>query len=186
MSEQELKDAWKRDGSRLNMTTDMATRMIYNQKTTALERLAERYKRFSILGIVFAILGFLTGLNPHILDVKYRMVYIIWYCGLMLACAVIDRYLYMKVSGINVYTMPTAEVIKRAIQCRRLHLRSMCFLIPIALGFIGFIIWIFSDEEYVVYGIGCGFIIGLTIGLFKLAEFMRDYRYLSEDEPDND
>lgn len=186
MSEQELKDAWKREGNNLNPNAEIAARMINTRRTTALQRLADRYRRFSFLGLMFALLGLLTGLNPHVFDIEYRLVYIIWYCGLMLTCAVIDRYLYMKVSGIDVVTMPTMTVIKRAMECRKLHIRSICFLLPLAIGFIGFIAWIFSDEKYVIYGIVCGFIFGLVVGLFKLAEFMRDYRNIFEDDYKNE
>ncbi len=182
MSEQELKDAWRREGHNLSSNVDMPSMTVNTRRTTALQRLADRYRRFSFMGLMLAFLGIVTGLNPHIIDTEYRLVYIVWYSGLMLVCAVIDRYLYMKVSDINVVTMPTMTVIKRAMECRKLHLRSICFLLPLAIGFVSFIAWVFSDEKYALYGIVCGFTLGLVVGLFKLAEFMRDYRNIFDED----
>lgn len=179
MNENELKEAWKQGGIELERNGGSGI-FCDSTRRTPLEKLALRYKRFSVMGVVCILLG-LSWLNIPDLQLKNRILTVVFYCLMMLICAVTDRYLYMKLSSINISSTPTARVIETVRKCRKIHLIFICFSIPMAIALIGFIAWQFSNSIYMLICIIVGAVTGLVIGIFQLMEFLRDYRDLLND-----
>lgn len=178
MNEEELRKHWRQ--SRENQSGDTLTgseaeAIMRGKRKTALTRLADRYARFSNLAFVFVLITPTWTANPVIAgDHKTPiMIYMVLY---FLICGSIDRYICHKVKAINVFEMPTAEVIGRAMECRLLHLRSMAFLIPLAIGLIALISWSHSWNYLINISIISGAALGVAIGFFQFRRFMRDYR----------
>ncbi len=179
MKENELKEAWKQGGIELERNGGGGC-FCDSTRQTPLEKLAKRYKRFSVLGAVCILIG-LSWLNMPELQIKNRIFISVFYCLIMLICAVTDRYLYMRLSSINISTTPTARVIEVVKKCKKIHLIFICFSIPVVIVFIGFIGWQLCNNIYMLMGIIVGAVTGFVIGLFQLFEFLRDYRDLLND-----
>lgn len=73
-------------------------------------------------------------------------------------------------------SMAVGEVSRLATFYRKRHLQFMIILIPIAIALLGSFIYVMVDNIYFIYGVICGAVIGLAIGIFQFMEFMADYR----------
>lgn len=182
MTPDEIKQTWKQAAQRISQPTiDEYERMYRNNKETALESLANKYKRFSIIGfaMVFCSVGWMaSGLPFESPEWKFIVSAVMMvYFG---CCACIDRWLYKGVSSIDCYTMTVSEVIDKAMYYRKKHLQSMIFLIPFALLVVGLMAYSFKADVYILYGMGAGFLVGIIIGTFQFKEFMSEYRKIKE------
>ncbi len=183
MTPEEIKKTWAEASRRLYAPTPEEFETMYRQrKETALDRLAERYRRFSRLGLIMAIacaLWMVADLQFPDPRMKYvtSIVFVIYF----LTCSVIDNHLYHDISSIDCYTMSVSEVIAKALACRKKHLQSMILLIPFAILVAGVLAYSFISEPYMLYGMAAGFVVGLIIGLQQFRRFMAEYRTLSRD-----
>lgn len=179
-----IKQIWDETDARLSrlerQTEDLARQGRDNRRRTALDRLMERYRRFSIIGLLLAVMivmqtlaGFYEG--PYGIAVGITGVLLGCICSLM------DRWLYLKLKEIDIARMTVAEVSKRALLCRRRHLQFICFSLPMVLLMILFIMLSKNLNLYMIYGMIGGFVFGLALGLRELFKFLSDYRTLSED-----
>lgn len=179
MEEDNMKRVWRDSGALENkgslLRTAASEQILYNGRKTALMRLADRYTKFYRISLVF------TVITPCMFagTVRYggSMPYI-WLAFTLyfLTAAVIDWHLSRKVAGIRVDAMPTSEVIRRAMGCRKLHLQSMMFLLPFAIAVITLLAWSMDFETYFVISLLAGFVVGVVIGVMQFIDFMRDYR----------
>ena len=94
-------------------------------------------------------------------------------------CSTIDWWLYRGVSSINCFNMSVSEVVGKAVYYKKKHLQSMLFLIPFAVIVFGVMIYSFKADEYVIYGMIAGVLVGLTIGYRQFREFMEEYKVLT-------
>lgn len=175
-----LSDNWNTTKTLLDKNSP-APSMPDPDRRTALENLARRYRRFSILGAVSAPLSlmwlrmpsdfafYFNGYNMN----PWITVFLILY---FTVCSLIDYRFYIMISGIDPVSMPVAEVLRKTIRCRKLHLYSIMYVAPVALFFISGIIYLGHGDSYFVAGVLCGAILGLAIGLRQLMLFLNDYR----------
>lgn len=183
MTPEEIKKTWAEAARKLYAPTPEELEIMYiGRKETALEGLAQRYRRFSRLGLVMAIVSvfwMFSGIQPEIPSMKYviAILFVIYFA----TCSVIDNWLYRGVASINCFTMPVSEVIDRALYYRRKHLQSMILLIPFAIIVLGTLAYSFMSDIYTIYGIIAGFIAGVAIGLRQFHQFMAEYRTISKD-----
>ena len=151
------------------------------KKKTALMRLANRYKRFHYLSLIMAAASLIWTGSP-LFPGKYKIALCIYMVAYFLICSLVDWWLYMQISSIDVLRMQTMTVIKKTMNCRKRHLQSILFLIPLALGLMALYFFSFGGDEYILFGILGGFIIGLVIGLRQLSEFLNDYKAINPSE----
>ncbi|MDE7414678.1 MAG: hypothetical protein K2N05_12935 [Muribaculaceae bacterium] len=182
MTPEEIKQTWREAAQRISQPTlDEYERMYRNKKETALESLAKRYHRFSMLGFAMVLCSF-GWMGCHLPFETEESKYIV--SGVMMIyfglCAIIDRWLYKGVCSIDCYTMTVSEVIAKAMYYRKKHLQSMVFLIPCAIAVVGLMAYSFKSEKYILYGMAAGAIVGLVIGSFQFREFMDEYRKIKE------
>ena len=178
----ELRRAWK-EGFRAASSHDYDELIDINnsnQRKTALENLAERYKRFAILGTAMILVS-TCYLNAHIFPEPYN---IILACGMMVyfaIAAMMDWWLYRGVKSIDIYRESVSEVSRRARYYRRRHLQFMAVLVPIMIALLVVMFTATISNRYMTAGLIAGALFGLVIGLFALTRFMDEYRSLTSE-----
>lgn len=160
--------------------------IVNRRRTTALQSLAKRYRIFSaISAIAIIFIPFVFMRIPT--DTAAS-----WATGIFtgiyfLTASVMDSWLASGVSSIDCSTMSVSEVIRRAMLYRKRHLQFMMVLIPMAVILIGGLIYITlndlsvidgADRRYFLFGIVCGALAGVAIGIGQFMQFMRSYRDL--------
>ncbi|MDE6279078.1 MAG: hypothetical protein K2M05_03815 [Paramuribaculum sp.] len=183
MTPDEIKQTWNDAARRFyNPTPEELMKMYQSGKTTALDNLAQKYRRFSILGFVMALLSIQFLINKAlILDDSMRYIVTIAFMLYFALASSIDHWLSKGVASINCYTMPVSEVAAKALYYKKIHHRSMIILIPFALALIGLLGYALRSEEWFILGIACGFLVGAIIGVRQYIEFMSLYRRLTSD-----
>lgn len=181
MDDDKMKAAWRNRNcdSSSGLINEANSKDIMDfRRETSLERLANRYKRFFMLGFcmiplvpAWVLAGVLTG--------PYQIPMMIFGMLYFLLCGCMDVYLYNQVREINVFTMTTGEVIEKAAKCRKLHLRYIMILLPLAIFLIIGLALINIDNKTMVLGICFGCAVGLAIGIMQLSRFMDDYRAIN-------
>lgn len=157
--------------------------IISGKKKTALQKLAERYRRFSIIGLVCAFQS-VTLMNPNIIPPgPYKTPLICLYIATMLLASAMDNRLCQGIRSIDVSEMTVAEVARMALHYRKRHLQCIAVLLPMAVVFISGIAMmaLSTGNEYILAGMVTGGIIGLLVGLNELRKFMSDYREITRE-----
>lgn len=183
MTVEELEKAWMALSDRIDRIEKNEIdncRLSVMKRRTALDNLALRYRKFSIIAFVMILPGMLSLLNPVFhSDIK------LWVAGFyavyMVLSGCMDLWLYKGVSAVDVTTMPVMEVYGLCRFYRRRHRQFMLMLIPLACGFIGLVCYAFRFEGYFIAGVIAGGILGLIIGTVQYFRFMSDYRAVTSD-----
>lgn len=155
-----------------------------NKKQTALESLIERYKRFSRLGL---ILAFVTPMNLFFILIRQTnigviatVLFTIFGILFFLLASFMDRWLALGISQIDLSEMSVSDVCRMAFYYRKKHFQCIAILLPLAIIYIGLMAWAFSSQEYTLYGIAIGAVVGLLIGSLQLRKFLDEYRGITE------
>lgn len=173
---EEIRKDWQEVNVNIPEKPDSYDKIINGKRKTALQNLAQRYRWFSNMALVFLLMVPLNLMNLHLFpDMKWRMVVVIWFCSFFIICSVMDRWLYHGIKQIDVVTMPVAEVVEKAIYYRKWHIRFIFMLLPMALGCLGLLAYLI-DDMYVRLGMITGFLVGVAMGIRQLLNFLADYR----------
>lgn len=183
MNEQEMKTAWESLSQRVTrleriMNTDCERASMPNA-STALAKLADRYKRFVMMSLGMTVAS-VCYLQADIIPGHARLPICIMMMVYFLVCAAMDYNLYRRIRAIDVTAMSVAEVSREAQACRKTHMKYVAILVPCAVVIIGAFVWAFSAEADAVYYIIGGAIVGLAIGTIMLRRFLRNYKELNE------
>ncbi|MDE6298937.1 MAG: hypothetical protein K2M10_04755 [Muribaculaceae bacterium] len=183
MTSEEIKRTWNEAAQRFYRPTPEEFEIMYREKKeTALERLAERYRRFSRMGLLMIVMWILFSLS-HVFTVGGPLKWII--CALMIVyfalCSCIDHWLYKGVSSIDCFTMTVSEVASKALYYRKKHLQSMILLIPFAFLAVGLLAYSFKAEPFMIYGILAGMLVGVALGYNQFRRFMKEYSIVAND-----
>lgn len=154
-----------------------------SRRKTALQRLSLRYLRFSRMSVGFMVLPVIYIFDKAIEPLSLRLSLSIFMILFFALASVMDYMLYRKINEIQVDRMSVTEVVRASMLCRKYHHRCIMVLMPMALIFVVTLVWIFSDNIYIMAGIATGFIFGLAIGLRKYLDFMYDYRIIKQSLP---
>ena len=179
MTERKLKDAWRTTAGHLRSDSSDAYATVNLGGKTTLDRLASRYRRFSIIAIVVGVLLASWNFNPVFDDMPHRLAIVAYGLVFFVVASLVDYRLYLIVRSIDPARMSVESVIRRCLHARKRHLQSIAFLMPMALGFLGFLGYSMSFDTYFLAGMVSGGIIGLGIGIKMLMDFMSDYRSLT-------
>ncbi len=156
--------------------------IINGKRKTALQSLAQRYRWFSNMGLLFLLMVPLNLLNLHLFpDLKMKTAILIWFASFFLICSVMDRWLYHGIKQIDVLTMSVSEVIEKALYYRKWHIRFIFILLPLALGCLGLMAYAI-DDIYVRLGMLAGFLAGVALGIRQLLNFLADYRAITSEK----
>lgn len=164
-----MKSQWRSANENIRLGSELK---INENRRTALDRLARRYRSFAILAT-----GLIFFFPPQLALTFHIPVWmIVWFILIMAASAITDYYLTYLVKRIDVATMPLNKVVEQTLKCRRIHLIFVAVNMPLALGFCGAFAYYCKADPYIISGIICGAILGLIMGLIVLFNFLRDYR----------
>ena len=178
-----LRKDWQNTNVSLSSGSDAYASIINGKRRTALDNLAERYRRFSVIALTLILLSFTWIFNPNMFpdNPRLRIAVGVSFAVYALIGSVMDRWLYLGIRSIDVVAMPVSEVIRKALFYRKRHLQFIAVLLPIVLTIIAVMAWS-MDNLYFRLGILFGLIAGIAIGLHHLFAFLADYRtIISED-----
>lgn len=149
------------------------------KRLTALQSLARRYKRFSIIAL--AVIPCSLGmLNLRFMTERTRLILVIGYAVFMFISSVMDSWLSRGISSIDCSRMSVSEVARKAMFYRKRHLQFMMILLPIAFALVGYIIFNSIANVYLCVGLIVGVLFGGAVGLRGFFDFMADYRTLTD------
>ena len=172
-----LRKDWQDASVSIRRNSESYESIINGKRRTALDNLAERYRRFSNLALILILMSFTWIFNPSMFPDNHSLGIVVGvsFAVYALICSVMDRWLYQGIRSIDVVAMPVSEVIRKALFYRKRHLQFIAILLPIVLAIIGVMAWS-MDNLYFRLGILVGFITGTAIGLRQLFAFLADYR----------
>lgn len=180
MTPNQLTSAWQAAGEKSDKDSRLG--QFDPRRRTALERLADRYRRFYTIALIMIPTSFMIFSNSHLLpELRNRVLIGVVFSIYFLTSFLMDRYLYHGVREIDCYSMTVNEVASRALKLRRFHLRCMAILLPVALAMVGLALYMFSFDFYFILGVGAGAFVGGLIGFFQYKEFMKEYRTLIDE-----
>lgn len=169
MNIEEMKSDWQSARNNIRPGSDPQTDA---GRKTALQRLGDKYHRFTVFSLVFVVIG------PSMLwSAGIRTWWIIaGYVLLLGGASVVDRWLAQNIRDIDLATMPVAEVLDRTLKCRKVHLTWAAVVGPVAIIWCALTAYAMQTDIYLVYGILTGALLGFIMGLHILLNFLRDYR----------
>ena len=178
-----LRKDWQDANVAIRSESDSYESIVNGKRKTALQNLADRYKRFSVMGIILILLSMSYMFNPNIFpgNMSWRIGLSIAFALYALTASVMDRWLYNGIRSIDVVTMPVREVIGKALFYKKRHLQFIAVLLPFVLAIIGAFAWK-GDNIYFRLGILIGFIAGTAMGIFHLMNFLSDYRTITSED----
>ncbi len=186
MTPEDMKKAWRNSAGKIRLTgsdnIDRMSGLSVFSKQTSLQRLSRNYMRFSRLSLFMCFFS-LVFIHFDIFPPVGRVLLTVLLCIYFAMASVMDYWLYVKTSSIDVFTMRVGEVAAIARRCRRRHHQFMLALLPFAMVIFGIIVYFpFKEGDSVWVGAVVGGVCGGAIGLRKYMQMMRDYRRLSEEE----
>ncbi len=155
--------------------------LIGSRRQNSLDSLADRYRRFMMLGFGMTLVS-ITFIFGHIFPRPFNYWIGITMWAYFLTGALMDTYLFRGIRSINIYKEGVAEVARQTRHYRRRHLQFMAILIPWMLLILVLMCCAFLPNEYMLWGIAFGFIVGLAIGLRQFFKFMEEYKELSAED----
>lgn len=183
--DEEMRRAWRE----LTQRVSQLEKTVYNEQVakavnpnavTALGNLAKKYRRFSLIGIIMFFVsigyGYLDFFPEHmrLLVSVSMMIY-------FLTVALMDNWLYRRVSDIDVMRMNVSEVSREAMFCRKRHLQFVAILIPMAIAVVIALFMALQGNPYAIWGGIAGLVIGLASGSMVLRSMMAEYKKLNAD-----
>ena len=143
-----------------------------DSRKTYLQRLSHKYTRIRIFSLIFMILGPMILYNEGVTSVWLLASYAI----LLGVGSIVDHYLSLSIRAIDPSLMSVTEVMRRILNCRKIHLRWVVIVLPIVIFWCAALAYVMQANIYFVYGICAGGIVGLVIGVHVLLRFLHDYR----------
>lgn len=176
--EDNLKKQWQE--TKFDNRADYIQSIIDGRRRTALQNLASRYKRFSIIATVMIVLcPVMLGLSDILPDSTPKWIVLAFMSIYFLTCSIMDNWLHEGIKSIDCITMTVAEVTRKAAYYRSRHLKFMLILIPMAVLILGGLAYVATSDRYFILGMTTGALIALALGSRQFLRFMADYRDLS-------
>ena len=178
-----LKKDWQDTNVAIQTEAKSYDKIINGKRRTALENLAERYRRFSNLALILILLSFSWIFNPDMFpgNQGLRIAVGVSFAVYALIASIMDRWLYKGIQSIDIVVMPVSEVVRKALFYRKRHLQFIVILLPVVLSIIAVMAWS-MDNLYFRLGIVVGFIAGVAIGVRQLLAFLADYLDITSDK----
>lgn len=182
-NDEQLKAMWQDTNRRLEKIESQleaeGRRVSSSNIKTTQQKLAWRYKRFMIIGAVAAVL--LPGMlvMPDYMDVPdytWHIVSAILFFVYFLTATCVDGYLHNALLNIRLGSTPTERVTGEVLRLKKIHHRSMMFLIPMAVITLCWFFSPFLHDRSVMIGGLCGLVIGLIVGIRVYLRMMAEYR----------
>lgn len=150
------------------------------RRETALEKLKRKYLTFSTMALIFIFVWPCSLFNLRDLVGDWLWPLLIIFSLYFAVCSAMDYWLYKGIGTIDCYTMTVKDVIEKAYYYRKMHLRFIAILLPIAFICIGSLGWVMREEPYIIAGMLFGGILGFVLGYRQYLDFMSEYRRLRD------
>lgn len=184
MTTEDMKIAWAETSRRLekleNDYYELRQEAMNGKRRTSLENLAVRYRRFSIISLIFTFISPFYAFNGVFTGDATIWVPILMTVYFAVA-STMDWWLYKRIKSIDVTTMSAGEVSEASALCRKRHIQFMFVLIPVMSVILAGFIFGTIDETYMMIGIIAGAVSGFAIGVCQFINFMADYKILRGD-----
>lgn len=142
------------------------------------EKLVSKYRRCIFLEAFFMIVfDLFLMFDPEVNDKYLWPTLIYWTCFFIIEI-IIDYYLMINVDMIDIYGSSLRDVAKQAARCWKIHKLAIFFNIPLAIGAVILFGFAMNADKFMVFGMICGGIGGLLIGLRLLRKFIYEYKQL--------
>lgn len=181
---QDMKAMWEQLNQRITSLEESNRRLvsdvITNRHKSSIDNLISRYQRFIFLELIFAfVIPVMLICNPLVVE-KYRWWTIAYWMFFFLIEFGIDFYLLQKVRELDIYNQSVSEISSRAHHIWKLH--KIFIMIGLPLAFVAVVLFALAmnANEFVLMGMGFGWIVGIVIGLRQLLRFRADFRSLSD------
>lgn len=183
--ETNIRKDWQRTDINIGVAPTSIDEIMEGKRKTALQNLAQRYRWFSNVALVILVANGLNIFNLMRLSDNETAVIVL---GIIMSvyfiiCSVMDRWLYAGICSIDILMMPVMEVVRKAGYYRKRHLQFIFILMPLALGMVGALLFLF-ENIYFRLGILLGFLLGVALGIRQLFNFLADYRDLIRENQD--
>lgn len=156
----------------------LARKVVNEKYKSAREKLIRKYNGFIIVEIIMIFYMFaFIWFNPMVVE-KYRIITAVYWSVFFLFEVAIDSYLKQGVKNIDIYTSSVSEISAMAAKNWKIHKLAIIIGLPIALGACVLFALALDANEFVIYGMILGGLVGLAIGLFQLKKFMQYYHLL--------
>ena len=182
----DIKEMWLNMNERIRNLEDenkkLAERIMRVDYHSVQEKLIRKYIAFIIVEavmIVFTTLFFIY--NPYINE-QYRMITLVYWNLFFLMEVMFDGYLMLQIRKIDVCSATLREVAARAASNWRLHKIGIIIGLPFAFGAILLLALAINADEFVIYGMITGGIIGSIIGIVQLLKFRNYYKMMQIDK----
>lgn len=180
MTDKQITTTWQAAGS--NNSGNSPFNGFDPKRRTALDRLADKYRRFYTMALVMAPVSLMLFGNSHMMpDLRHRILVGVTFFIYFFICFLMDRYLYHGIRDIDCYTMTVRQVTEKALKLKKFHLRGIMYLLPMALFVFGLLLYMFDFEFYFTLGVCAGALVGGAIGFYQYKEFMKEYHTLIDD-----
>lgn len=148
---------------------------------SAKEKLLKKYMGFmavECIMLVFMTMFFLF--NPEVNE-NYRIISIVYWDIFFLIEFFFDFYLMIRLRKIDIYSSSINEIAKNASRSWKIHKLGIVLGLPLAFGAIFLLALALNTNEFTIFGMFFGGIIGLAIGISQLSKFREYYKLLQTD-----
>ncbi|MCH5230566.1 MAG: hypothetical protein J1F43_02075 [Muribaculaceae bacterium] len=161
-------------------------RKVSNEKyKSARDRLIRKYTAFIIVEVIMILYTFaFIGFNPMVVE-KYRMVTCFYWLIFFLLGVAVDFYLRQRLVELDIYNSSVREISSQAARSWKIHKLAIIIGFPIAIGAVILFALALDANEFTIYGMIFGALIGATIGFFQLRKFLQYYRLLQTSPSDD-
>lgn len=182
----DMKIMWQALNDRLdhleNENRMLMHRIMKSDHNTARERLQSKYFGFIVIECIMIIFITLFLIFNPLVNEKYRIATLIYWDVFFLLEIGFDTFLLVRLKRIDIYTASLKEVAKRAAENWKLHKLGIIIGLPLAFGAIILFALALNANEFTIYGMIVGGIIGAAIGLNQLLKFKNNYKLLQVSE----
>lgn len=157
---------------------ELARKIIKEKYSSARERLIRKYYSFMVVeAIMIIFMSLFLIYNPQINE-KYRIAALISWDVFFLFEFLADSYLLYQIKNIKIFSSNINEVAKRAADNWKLHKILILIGLPLAIGVIIIFALAIDANEFTIYGMFIGGLIGGIIGIYQLLKFKNNYKQL--------
>ena len=142
------------------------------------EKLVRKYWCFIAVEVfMICYMSFFFIFNP-LINEKYRILSLVYWDLFFVIEVFFDSYLLYQMKKIDIYNSTIQDVANKAANNWKLHKIGIAIGLPLAFGAILLFALAVNANEFVIYGMIVGGVIGLIIGISQLLKFKNYYNML--------
>ena len=181
-----MKEMWLELNKKISVleteNRNLARRVMNHKFTSARERLINKYIAFIVVEIIMIVYMSLFFIFNPLVNEKYRLITLIYWDLFFIFEVFFDGFLLYQIKSINIFSSAINDVAKRAASNWKLHKIGILIGLPLAFGAIILFALALDANEFTIYGMFIGGIIGGAIGVNQLIKFKNYYKQLQSED----